>query len=406
MAQQTNINEFDDSHRPPDTTHKVVLFIDTRYPDAGTLASYGGNARHNETFSCVVATVSPGYIFEGWFSDHRIVSKDPSYDFIIDHDVELQAKFIKVYEASFKITQTSVLVPMDMVLTPLYVSSHVQSETWTIIDAFTKKNYPFTIDNEGNVHLRIEKGVPLTITHTISYSSYNTLSQTTTIVANDDVTKTFTWRYQKDNIYTPIANLLSFNSGAVTWNVLIPITEYYYATVNDIPRYGGGAYARVQDYVTYDSRVIVHMAENLTVFTQGMSDLARAEFVLKFVQSIPYVEDKVSKGQRDYWKFPVETLWEKNGDCEDHAVLLAALLKALGYDVVLHHVYVYQGSKLVSGHVAVGVVVEGGSGYSTIIDGKEYFYCEGTAEVGQSWLNQANVGFKPPGFEVVETWKV
>jgi len=51
-------------------------------------------------------------------------------------------------------------------------------------------------------------------------------------------------------------------------------------------------------------------------------------------------------------KFPIETLWEGGGDCEDKAILAAALLKALGYDVVfVTYPYYF------TGHAMLGVAV-------------------------------------------------
>ena len=400
---QIDVNEFDDSHRPFDTFHDVTFFLN--YPDAGVPGTEGGKVRHNDTFTFSVIPTNPGYIFVGWFSDKRIVSKELTFDFPIDHDFKLEARFLKVYDTSFIITQTDIVAPMDMTFTPI-PEENLTSRSWQVLDLFTKKQVPYTQGENGSITIHMDKGAPIAVTHTRTFSGGGVLTQTSTIVINEDVIKTFTWKYQRDNVYSPIANLLSFNSGSVTWNVLIPVTEYYWATVDDIPRWGTGAYARIQDYVTDESRVMVHMAENLSVFTENMSDLARAEFVLKFVQSIPYVDDIKSKGIRDYYKYPVETLWEQNGDCEDHAILFASLMKALGYKVVLYHVYVYSGGKMIGGHVAAGVAVEGARGYSTIVDGGEYFYCEATAEVGTSWLNQANIGYIPSGYKIVETWEV
>ena len=34
----------------------------------------------------------------------------------------------------------------------------------------------------------------------------------------------------------------------------------------------------------------------------------------------------------EYWKLPRETLEQKTGDCEDQAILLCSLLRAVGYD--------------------------------------------------------------------------
>lgn len=56
-----------------------------------------------------------------------------------------------------------------------------------------------------------------------------------------------------------------------------------------------------------------------------------ASFVMAFVQgSITYQEDsKYTDGKySEYWKYPLETLCDMKGDCEDTSILMAALLNA------------------------------------------------------------------------------
>lgn len=57
--------------------------------------------------------------------------------------------------------------------------------------------------------------------------------------------------------------------------------------------------------------------------------------VISFVQSLRYVSDLESKGEDDYIRFPVETLVDGVGDCEDMAILAAAVLYEMGYPVLL-----------------------------------------------------------------------
>ena len=52
--------------------------------------------------------------------------------------------------------------------------------------------------------------------------------------------------------------------------------------------------------------------------------------------NIPYKSDVI-----DYWQAPEETLKLHTGDCEDHAILTASLLKAHGYKVVVRTGYYF-----------------------------------------------------------------
>lgn len=67
--------------------------------------------------------------------------------------------------------------------------------------------------------------------------------------------------------------------------------------------------------------------------------------------NIHYEFDNVSHGQDDYWQLPKETLALRTGDCEDSAILLAALLRADG--VSSSDVYVFVGTSGEYGHAWV-----------------------------------------------------
>ena len=74
------------------------------------------------------------------------------------------------------------------------------------------------------------------------------------------------------------------------------------------------------------------LAQLRDIKTQMSLDSDRyAELIFAYVQSIPYKTDDI----RTEPKFPVETLYENSGDCDDKSLLAAALLSAEGYDVSL-----------------------------------------------------------------------
>jgi len=104
---------------------------------------------------------------------------------------------------------------------------------------------------------------------------------------------------------------------------------------------------------------------------EGFSELEKVEFITTFVQSLPYTSDSVTTPYDEYPRYPVETLVDNGGDCEDTSILLASLINTMGYGVIL---IMYPGS-----HCAVGV--KGGEGihgtYFRYKEGK-YFYVETT----------------------------
>jgi len=74
---------------------------------------------------------------------------------------------------------------------------------------------------------------------------------------------------------------------------------------------------------------------NGVAVANDLSDCARAEMALVFVQSLTYIGDNVTTSFDEYPRYPVETLFDREGDCEDTSILLAAILTEIGYDVAL-----------------------------------------------------------------------
>jgi hypothetical protein len=99
----------------------------------------------------------------------------------------------------------------------------------------------------------------------------------------------------------------------------------------------------------------------------------QTELVIEFVQSLPYASDDVTTGFDEYPKTVVETIVEGGGDCEDTAILTAALLQAepFGYDTILISP---------PGHMAVGIYGEDLLGTYWELDGRRYYYLETTGE--------------------------
>ena len=67
----------------------------------------------------------------------------------------------------------------------------------------------------------------------------------------------------------------------------------------------------------------------------GLSELDNVFNIVTFVQSLRYVTDESSRGEEDYVRYPIETLVDGVGDCEDVTILAATLLHEMGYSVLL-----------------------------------------------------------------------
>ena len=98
----------------------------------------------------------------------------------------------------------------------------------------------------------------------------------------------------------------------------------------------------------------------------------RIDFVLSFVQSLPYTHDDVTTGYDEFRRYAIETLIDGGGDCEDTTILVAAILRGLGEKTVLI---------FTPGHIALGVSGNF-TGASVTHNGTKYYYCETT---GTGW---------------------
>lgn len=132
------------------------------------------------------------------------------------------------------------------------------------------------------------------------------------------------------------------------------------------------------------------LAENLVAIAneEGFSAFDEIANALSFVQAIPFKPDKKSKG-KTYLRYPLETLFEQVGDGDCKAILLAAILKALNYKVLILESL---------GETAVAVAgAEGIPGRFFEYQGQSYYYCANTeaeAKIGQMPPDKSADSFK------------
>lgn len=118
----------------------------------------------------------------------------------------------------------------------------------------------------------------------------------------------------------------------------------------------------------------------------GFSDLDNVFNVISFVQSLQYVTDETSRGEDDYVRYPLETLVDGVGDCEDVVILATTLLHEMGYSVLIVEF---------PEHLAMAIRYDGdyrGTYYE--YEGGRYYYLEMTnpgwklGEVPQQYLTE------------------
>lgn len=125
---------------------------------------------------------------------------------------------------------------------------------------------------------------------------------------------------------------------------------------------------QLRQFVTPDVQVIKDLALAITRDLTVPEEKAQA--LLNWVcENIRYDQVEVDS-RKNYFRFPVETLMEGAGDCEDTSILYASLCKAIGLNVVLLRQL---------GHICTAV--EGNfTGLSFLHDGRSYFLAETTTD--------------------------
>jgi len=186
------------------------------------------------------------------------------------------------------------------------------------------------------------------------------LSSVQTAVAEEYFNKSFEW-YYKGNRWT--------------WNLSIPKSlydSYKRVSVSDRIRYGFAGYGFL--VTTQDSyvRLVANKLHEAAV-DEGYEAYDEVSFVLAFVQSLPYTSDLVTTGYDEYPRFPIETLVDGGGDCEDTSILFATITLILNYDTVFISL---------PQHLAVGVWGTNVPGYYYTYHDRTYYYCETT---GENW---------------------
>jgi len=174
-----------------------------------------------------------------------------------------------------------------------------------------------------------------------------------------------------------IPQTFAWSYGGYNWTFTTAIQEDWYDYYRAKPRLPVAS----AGYITYNDPFIQRISKK--ILEEAKKDnLCEACLVSAFIQSLPYISD-VYTGYDEYPKYPVETFFEKNGDCENTSYLTASIIRAMNIDTVLI---------LLPGHMAVGVWADcNNSGTYYKLNERCYYYIETT---GENW----NLGDIPDNY--------
>ena len=161
-----------------------------------------------------------------------------------------------------------------------------------------------------------------------------------------------------------------------TYDLRVPssVVEYYKSIPRDL-------YDSLSAYTSYvleedDDEYMAMLADMFlnTAESNGYSKDCAVEMAVCFVQTLSYIPDDPALGL-DYPKYPIETLYDLGGDCEDLCILLASILREMGYGCAMI---------AFDGHLGVGILGDDSlDGWYFTYGGDKYYYIE-TTDYG--WL--------------------
>lgn len=186
-------------------------------------------------------------------------------------------------------------------------------------------------------------------------ASTNGVTRTIDIVVEDERTFRVEWEWD--------GRTYSYEDTVLLSDSLRPSYD-----IPNLPRFSMRSQSHIESFYTPDDPYLQRIASALAAMGAGMDRNEFAGFVLRFVQTVPYIEDSASRGTEEFWKLPVETLWDGGGDCEDKTFLYGALMGLSGYRTAF---------LLFMDHAMAAVTLDA-PGFSADIEGYRFVLCETT----------------------------
>ncbi|TXT61481.1 MAG: hypothetical protein BAJALOKI2v1_30102 [Promethearchaeota archaeon] len=172
------------------------------------------------------------------------------------------------------------------------------------------------------------------------------------------------------------------NYGTEGWNywIQVPFENYFYFRLYQDHTVQRSSYTTLANSIENfcNASSVYFMAQTvIEVCSDKNDDEEICNAILNLVQDkgnftpcIHYISE-----EDDMPKYPIETICEGGGDCEDKSILFVSLLESVGYDTILI---------IIPGHCFAGVYLAEtptwGDGWYVEYNGKEYYTCETTME--------------------------
>jgi len=148
----------------------------------------------------------------------------------------------------------------------------------------------------------------------------------------------------------------------------VPKSEYLYDYYRSLDRIITDDYA-LYVFDPYDNKYIDVLLDCLLFGFSSTNIEEKINYIASMVQTIEYTSDSETDSTYEYPRYPVETLFDRKGDCEDKSILTASLLQSMGYEVALLRL---------PNHMAVGVKLSEESIPKYDFYAEDYYFLETT----------------------------
>ena len=251
----------------------------------------------------LTATTESGGKFGGWYDENFVLlSKEKTYKFVIGGSMT-------VYALNSSDSDLTLISDEELDLNEALGTS---GGTFVITNIDTDE----TFSTDDGKFMFADGGMYNIVSRSAEGNGYFVVKVT------GDVDRTFTWTY---------------NKAKYTVTLGIDYDDYLYAKnlYKVKERCQSNDHKRDKTFVTYsytDERMAPYMEELVDKMIAALkerhsnvSEKVLLEYILAFTQYIEYQSDEEYMGTVEYWKFPLETLYEEGGDCEDTSILFCAI---------------------------------------------------------------------------------
>lgn len=318
-----------------------------------TVGGNEGSYRLGQTVT-LTASVEPGTVFKGWYDENMsLISKKTTYQFVVGGSSYIYA--LNTNEIDY-VLESDIELDLDI--------EGVLSDSVT----YTVTNNDTNVTTRDIVGLyAIKDGGP----YTILAIDENNVSKIYNVKVNGNVDREFSWEYGKST-YT-ITLEIDYDDLLYARD-LYAVKERQYSNKQN----HNASFVTLACEDEHMSQYLVQAVEKIyaEMVSKGVTinDRNVVECILKLTQYIEYQLDEDFNGVSEYWKFPLETLYDMKGDCEDTSILFAALTYAFKEKYEMSYI---TGFEVIPQH-AVGVVKLSGTSQKTNPQG--WLYCETCAK--------------------------